>query len=98
MNFIQVRSDCSVNNFEHAIHVAIDVIVREAEHSVSHFVQGQRAKIAFAVFVETVLIAIDFDNNAAAAAFEIDDESRDRRLTAEMESRLPAIRAGVPRA
>jgi hypothetical protein len=48
------------------------------------------------VFVETVLIAIDFDNNAAAAAFEIDDESRDRRLTAEMESKRPQFAQAYP--
>ena len=77
MKFIQIRSQCRKDRFEHAIHVSIDIRISEAQYPIPHLIEHAIAPlIADAMAIETMLVAINFDDDAGAAAFEVDDIKR----------------------
>jgi hypothetical protein len=75
----------------------IDVRVAEAQHAIAQFIERLISQcIALAMIVKSVLHAVDLDDQPPSTALKIDDVLSDRRLSAEMKARLPAIHEGVP--
>src|SRR5690242_9597694 len=73
------------DRLKHRVEFSIDFVIPESEHLVSELSQHAVAHcIASAVLVETMLIAVDLDNNVRATAFEIHDVVGNRRLAAEV--------------
>jgi hypothetical protein len=73
------------DRFENLVEFTIDFKVGEPENSVPEAGQDFVSDLVTpAVFVEPMLIAVDLNNEARLAAFEIDDVICQRRLPAEV--------------
>jgi hypothetical protein len=73
------------DGFADAIELPIDLEISKPENSVSEVRQDFVSNLVTpAMFVESMLIAIDLDNEARVAALEIDDVICEWRLPAEV--------------
>jgi hypothetical protein len=77
-----------VEGLEHAVEVADDVVVPEAEYSV---IQGGQGCSAFLIDALVVLTAVDLDDKIRVSTQKIDDVGSYRDLTPELEPVQPAI-------
>ena len=78
-----------VNHLEHTVDILVDIVIPETKDQIALLLQRDVTQVVKPfVFVEIVLPAIQFHNDARPPALEVGDVAADWRLTAKMKTEL----------
>jgi hypothetical protein len=74
-----------VNDLQYTLHILVDVVIPESEDRITKILQSAiPRRVACCEFGAIVLPTINFNNKPRPAAFKVNNERIDRRLTPEM--------------